>query len=475
MGLKRIRIKSPDKNSQFKALAYHLEQDMEHFLKIKTEIFNEIYDNLDRYNIFDYNCYKKYFLNIAQWNDLNNYYNQDYFYNIEGDLRTLQAAANKFQKTIVNILYKKENNSLNMEIISPEIDMKSWKQPLEIIYICKDETETYSPVISTITQKDSKLLDLLKLTNDLNVRNTYHGLLTPRNNISLNEEEVTIEDNKIKKINKFNIFNYERKNSLESLFRWDDNNIIHLDAYQGGDPERLTINACVLLSMMISATYVFEGKDITPERIKKIINIEAPNIIKKLQEKKLDYKRGDFYEQDHILNILKQLDEFSHNTKDKFSDLTNSITGFNIFDFKHIKRMMDEMRMNNSLNKKTGCSFIFANDVGHAITILYESSDSHREKWIIIDTLRDELLVNNNTNLLGNPVRSGTMAICIDGLTLHSYLMYYLTKKLSKNEHTKSKLIDDMERDPIYNDNYQITESDLRNFSAYIFSLETEK
>ena len=470
-GLKRLKIKSPDKNSQFKALAYHLKGNMDKFLNIKILIFNELNHHLCKYHAANIDDYKKYFLNNTD-HYLEAYYNEDYFYNIEGDLRTLQAAANIFEKTIVNLLYKKETKSLEYTIISPEIDTNSWEQPFEIIYICKDETETYSPVISTITEDErSKLLNSLDLTNNLYVRNTYHGLLTPRSNISLNEQEV-----KDSKINKFNIINYERKKSLESLFRWDDNKIIYLDAYQGGDPERLTYNACVLLSMVISATYVFEGKDITSKRIKDIINIEAPNIIKKLQEKNFDYKVGDFYEQDHILDILTQLDEFSHNTKDKFSDLTNniSITGFNIFDFKHIERMMTVMRLKNTLNKKTGCSFIFANEVEHAITILYESSHPHREKWIIIDTLRDELLVNNNTNLLGNPVRSGTMAICIDALTLHSYLMYYLTKKLSKNENYKSKLIDDMERDPTYNEDYQISlDSDLRNFSAYIFSLQT--
>ena len=71
---------------------------------------------------------------------------------------------------------------------------------------------------------------------------------------------------------------------MESLFRWDDNQIIYLDAYQGGDPERLTLNACVLLSMVISATYVFEGKDITSKRIKDII-ADIDQAIQKVEKK----------------------------------------------------------------------------------------------------------------------------------------------------------------------------------------------
>ena len=88
--------------------------------------------------------------------------------------------------------------------------------------------------------------------------------------------------------------------------------------------------------------------------------------------------------------------------------------------------MMTIMKDAYSPNKKVGCSFQYCNQVAHAITILYEYPDN----WIIIDTLNSEPLIKTDDD--DKRLSSGTtMTRCKGSLTLHTYLMYYLTNKLS--------------------------------------------
>jgi len=456
--LEVLRINSDDNNSQFKALAYQLTGDMNKFPIIKSRIFTEINNNLLKYNITDAANVNKY-----------NYDNSSAeFLNVKGDLRTLQAAASIYKKKIINFLYKKGNDnekeSLDYEVISPRIETLSSWEPFQIIYICKDERGTYNPVISTADTEIEKLL------NDSNI---YHSLsITPRRDRSLSSDDTELDELGViandRAMNEFDITNYGYKSNLELLFEWPGNNIILLDTYQGKN--KLTTNGCILLTMIISATYIFEGIDITQERIKKIINTDAPNIISKLEDKKV-YTPGIFYIQDQIYDIIntyiKNFNDlpFPRNTKYNFSDLTLDISGYDIFNANHIENMMTIMKDAYSPNKKVGCSFQYCNQVAHAITILYEYPDN----WIIIDTLNSEPLIKTDDD--DKRLSSGTtMTRCKGSLTLHTYLMYYLTNKLSKskNANHKIKFVKDREQDPMY---ITHTHDDVRNFSAYIFSL----
>lgn len=470
--LESIPIDSSDKNSQFKALAYHIgkKPSMDNFMDIKIEIFEEIKRYPNKYDILDINHYTK---NNNSYLNEYDYYSSDVFFNIEGDLRTLRAAANIFKKKIVIFYYSKEYKNLDFDIISPKTE-KVWEQPFEIIYICKNEQESYGPVISRVKKElFSSLLDSKKLLLKFKKDDSYSDSDYDSDSDSEVKQNLAIYE--------FNKLNYEKhKTTFNLLFQFPENQIIFLDTYQGNTSKSpLTKNGCVLLSIIISATYVFEGISITKERIEQIINIDTPNVINKIRDINTNlYKPGVFYEQTSIESILiehiKKFDNVEYNksdsNKEKFADLEITFTGINILNPEHIARMITEMTNANSVNQKVGCSFQFSNQIGHAITILYEpySKSNTRGKWIVIDTLKSKSLVENSYG------DSGTMTICVDDSTLIAYLKYYFTNAISMKDGDKYaiELGNALINDPTSMSDTEYGK-DIRNFSAHIFSLST--